>query len=32
MGKGIFNHTNGEIQNSVWLSGSFENGLFKSSF
>jgi hypothetical protein len=30
MGKGIFNHTNGEIQNSVYC-GSFENGLFKSS-
>jgi hypothetical protein len=29
--EGVFNHTNGEIRNSVWLSGSFENGLFKSS-
>jgi hypothetical protein len=24
MEKGIFNHTNGEIQNSVWLSGSLK--------
>jgi hypothetical protein len=29
MEKGIFNHTNGEIQNL--FGGSFENGLFKSS-
>lgn len=28
---GTFNHTNGEIQNSVWLNGIFKNGLFKTS-
>ncbi len=28
---GTFNHTNGEMQNSVWLNGTFKNGLFTTS-